>query len=61
MWNNSDEEDDYNYSPNELAELSVNNPTKYRDMVNSNLDEGTYGFTCNSCQEKGYDEWETYD
>ena len=40
MWNNSDEEDDYNYSPNELAELSVNNPTKYRDMVNSNLDEG---------------------
>ena len=40
MWNNSDEEDDYNYSPNELTELSVNNPRKYRDVVNSNLDPG---------------------
>ena len=30
---------DYDYSPNELAELSRNNPRLYREVVESNLDE----------------------
>lgn len=39
MRNWEDEEDDYNYSPNELANLSRSNPAKYQQIVNSNLDE----------------------
>lgn len=34
-----DEEDEHNYSPNELAELSINHHSKYRQIVESNLDE----------------------
>lgn len=38
--NNLDEDgNDYDYSPNELAELSRNNPRLYREVVESNLDE----------------------
>lgn len=40
MRNNNDDEDFHDYSPNELAELSTDNPRKYREIVNSNLDEG---------------------
>lgn len=40
MRNLSDEEDDYNYGPNELAELSRSNPDKYRKIVESNLQDG---------------------
>lgn len=39
MRNLHDEDDDNDYSPNRLAELSVQNPRKYREIVNSNLDE----------------------
>lgn len=39
MRNLSDPEDDYNYGPNELARLSYENPLKYREIVNSNLDD----------------------
>lgn len=37
---NLDWDDQYDYSPNELAELSINNPQEYRNVVNSNLDDG---------------------
>lgn len=37
---NIDWEDSYDYSPNELAELSIDNPRKYRELVNSNLEDG---------------------
>ena len=37
--NITDEEYNYDYSPNELAELNINNPQKYRDVVNSNLSD----------------------
>lgn len=37
MRNKYNDEDDYNYSRNELAELSIDNPRLYRDVVNSNL------------------------
>jgi hypothetical protein len=37
---NVDWEDSYDYSPNELAELSQRNPDKYRQVVQSNLQEG---------------------
>ena len=33
-WNNS-----YDYSPNELARLSVDNPRLYREVVESNLED----------------------
>ena len=36
---NVDWDDSYDYSPNELAELSVNNPRLYREVVESNLDD----------------------
>lgn len=35
-----DEDDNYDYSPNELAELSINNRQKFEEIVNSNLEEG---------------------
>ena len=38
--NNADWDDNYDYSPNELAELSTNNPKLYREVVSSNLDDG---------------------
>jgi hypothetical protein len=34
---NVDWEDSYNYSPNELTELSINNPRLYREVIESNL------------------------
>lgn len=40
MRNNYDQDDDYNHSPNELAELSINDPRRYRQIVQSNLEEG---------------------
>lgn len=40
MTNQYDEDDDYDYGPNELANLSIDNPRKYRDVVNSNLEVG---------------------
>ncbi len=40
MRNQNDEEDLYDYSPNELARLSRENFNKYREIVESNLDEG---------------------
>jgi len=39
MRNWNDTEDTYNYGPNELAQLSIDNPKKYREIVESNLDE----------------------
>ena len=39
--NDLDEDgNDYDYSPNELAELSRNNPRLYKEVVESNLDDG---------------------
>lgn len=40
MKNNYDEDDDYDYSPNELAELSRKHNEKYRQIVQSNLEDG---------------------
>jgi hypothetical protein len=40
MRNLDDEDNDYDYSPNELAELSVNNPRLYSSIVGSNVDDG---------------------
>jgi hypothetical protein len=40
MRNLSDEEDDHDYSPNELARLSSEHNSKYRSIVNSNLESG---------------------
>ncbi len=37
---NLDWDDQYDYSPNELAELSIRNRQKYEKVVNSNLSEG---------------------
>lgn len=37
---NVDWEDSYDYSPNELAELSINNPRLYKEVVESNLEKG---------------------
>lgn len=38
---NTDEDgNDHDYSPNELAELSRDNPRLYREVVQSNLEEG---------------------
>lgn len=39
MRNNNDDEDNYDYSPNELANLSQNHKAKYEQIVNSNLEE----------------------
>jgi len=36
----NDEDNYYDYSPNELANLSVNNKEKYERIVKSNLNEG---------------------
>jgi hypothetical protein len=35
---NVDWDDSYNYSPNELAQLSIDNPRLYREVIESNLD-----------------------
>lgn len=40
MRNNFDEDDDYDYSPNELAHLSTTHKEKYNQIVNSNLEDG---------------------
>lgn len=40
MRNWNDEEDDYDYAPNEFYYLSRDNPKKYKALVESNLDEG---------------------
>jgi hypothetical protein len=40
MRNWKDEEDDYDYSPNELSRLSQENHEKYKEIVESNLEEG---------------------
>jgi len=40
MKNLKDEDDDYDYSPNELAELSSKHREKYEQIVNSNLSDG---------------------
>ncbi len=37
-FNNPD--NDHDYSPNELAHLSIDNPKKYRSIVEQNLDCG---------------------
>lgn len=37
---NDEESNNYDYSPNELADLSINNPKKFREIVGSNLDKG---------------------
>jgi len=37
---NLDWEDQYDYSPNQLADLSINNPREYRAVVESNLEPG---------------------
>jgi len=34
------DEDDHDYSPNELAELSIKNPDKHRRIVEQNIPEG---------------------
>jgi len=39
--NDLDEDgNDYDYSPNELVELSRNNPRLFKEVVESNLDDG---------------------
>jgi hypothetical protein len=40
MRNKYDEEDEHDYSPNELAELSYRHNDKYREVVQSNLESG---------------------
>jgi hypothetical protein len=40
MRNLEDEDDNYDYSPNELAELARKNPNLYANIVNSNLNDG---------------------
>ncbi len=40
MRNLHDEDDDYDYSPNELANLSVQHKAKYDKIVQSNLESG---------------------
>jgi len=40
MRDKTDDEDEYDYGPNELAELSRTNPDKYQKLVQSNLEEG---------------------
>lgn len=40
MINRYDEEDMHDYSPNELARLSEENPKKYKEIVSSNLESG---------------------
>lgn len=37
--NNVDWDESYDYSPNELFELSKNNPRLYREIVESNLED----------------------
>ena len=39
MRDNYDSEDEHDYSPNELAALSTSRNAKYRQIVESNLDE----------------------
>ena len=38
--NRDNEDNNYDYSPNELADLSQENPKEYRAVVHSNLDDG---------------------
>lgn len=40
MKNKHDDEDEHDYKPNELAELSLNHCSKYRQIVESNLAQG---------------------
>lgn len=40
MRNLSADDDEYDYSPNELAELSIRHRDKYEKIVQSNLDAG---------------------
>lgn len=40
MRNWNDDEDEHDYSPNELANLSVDHRKKYREIVQSNLESG---------------------
>lgn len=40
MLNNNDDENLHDYFPNELATLSIKNPDKYREIVQSNLERG---------------------
>ena len=40
MQNKNDQEDDHDYSPNELARLSIEHNKKYREIVESNLEQG---------------------
>ncbi len=40
MRNWTDNEDEHDYGPNELAYLSKDDPKKYAEIVQSNLDEG---------------------
>jgi len=42
MRNKNDEYDDHDYSPNELAALSISHKDKYEQIVNSNLYEGDF-------------------
>lgn len=40
MRNYYDEDDDYDYSPNELARLSSTHKEKHDQIINSNLSDG---------------------
>ncbi len=40
MRNYSDEDDEHDYSPNELAHLSIRHKDKYEQIVQSNLEYG---------------------
>jgi hypothetical protein len=40
MRNRYDEEDEHDYSPNELANLSISNKEKADRIISSNLEEG---------------------
>lgn len=40
MKNLYDEDDDYDYSPNELAELSYKHREKHDQIIQSNLEDG---------------------
>lgn len=40
MYNKNNEEDEHNYSPNELAHLSINHKSLHDEIINSNLEDG---------------------
>jgi len=40
MRDNTDEDNEHDYSPNELAYLAINNKEKHDRIINSNIEDG---------------------